>query len=79
MPARAETIYEAINSSLSTRGLLADEPKGNSPNLGIRTDAGADDHRQYASFVKKIGGKEIEDHLAAIRQMVQSLTHQEGH
>jgi hypothetical protein len=59
--------------------LLADEPKGNPPNLGIRTDAGADDHRQYASFVKKIGGKEIGDHLAANRRMVRPLTHQERH
>ena len=79
MPAHAERINEAINSSLSTRGLLADDPRDSRPVLGTRTVAVAVIRRQYASFVKKIGGKEIEDHLAAIQSMARLPTRQEGH
>jgi hypothetical protein len=79
MPDRAGTINEAINSSLSTRGLLTDDPMNSRPALSTKTVAGTVIRRQYASFVKKIGGKETGDHVAAIRRMVRPLTHQEGH
>lgn len=59
MPAHAETIHEAIDSSLSARGLLTDDPRDSRPVLGTRTVAGAVIRRQYAWLSRRLGGKSL--------------------